>query len=151
MNQDNEPIKTDGNGQRDDKGRFSQGNPGKPKGATHRLTGAVKNVLLDVFNTEYTPEKIRAYIQTLDDPDKLRFLVNLLPYIVPKAPPAKPEPDELKESPFDYSKLTNDELRYLARLQEKVRVTPPIKWRDDPEQRINIPISEWVKPSSKQD
>jgi hypothetical protein len=133
ISNDNTPKKTDEIGQRDDKGRFAEGNPGKPKGARHKLTGAIKNILMDVFETDFTAEKIRSYIQSLDDADKLRFMVNLLPYIAPKAPPAPPEPEAPEESPFDPSKLSDDELRYLAQLQEKARRdrTPPIRWGDD--------------------
>lgn len=113
---------------RDDKGRFLEGNKGKPKGAKHKSTATVKAVLLDVFREEYTPEKIIEYISELSTHDKLRFLTALLPYISPRATAPEPEPDETPE--IDLSKFTDDELRYIAQLQEKARAnnTPPIKW-----------------------
>jgi hypothetical protein len=142
-NSDITPIKTGENGQRDDKGRFAEGNPGKPPGARHRITKHIKNVLAEVVHEHFTPDKIGRYIDSLDDTDKLRFFVNLLPYIAPKAPPPLPEPKEIEESPFDPSKLSDDELRYLAKLQEKAKrdiqitrtiVEPPIRWAsDDPD------------------
>jgi hypothetical protein len=133
---DKTPIKTDGNGHdRDDKGRFVNGNPGKPKGVKHRSTRLVRHVLFDVFEKEFAAEKITSYMASLDDVDKLRFMVNLLPYIAPRI---KPEPENLmiptpEGGNLDLSVLTDDELRTLLAIQEKVKgqqkpIQPPIAW-----------------------
>ena len=112
-------------------GHFAKGNEGKPKGATHKASGRVKSLLFGIMDEHYTPEKIRQYIEDLSDADKLRFMVNLLPYITPKAAPIDDAtPDEA--TPIDLSKLTTDELRYIAALQNKAKaietVRPPIEW-----------------------
>jgi len=112
---------------RDQRGRFNQGNPGKPKGARNKIAGELKDILSEVIRGEYTAEKIQSYLQALDDADKLRFFVQLLPYLAPKAPAEPPaeEPEDMEG--FDLSKLTDEELRIIARLQEKA-TTPPIRW-----------------------
>jgi hypothetical protein len=136
MNQDFEPINTGENrAERDDKGRFLNGNPGKPKGVKHHSTRLIRNVLFDVFEQEFTPEKITGYMASLDDVDKLRFMVNLLPYMTPRI---KPEPENLiipnpEGGNFDLSVLSDDELRTLLAIQEKVKdqqkpIQPPIAW-----------------------
>jgi hypothetical protein len=116
---------------RNEKGHFVEGNTGKPKGATHKAAGRVKSLLLGVLDEHYSPEKIARYIEDLSDADKLRFFVNLLPYVTPKAtPPGEATPDET--TPIDLSKLTDDELRYVAALQSKAKakgaINPPIAW-----------------------
>lgn len=97
---------------------------GRPKGTPNKATKKVKNVLQQVFEEEYTPEKIRAYIQGLDDTDKLRFLVQLLPYLAPKQRPE--EPEEVLAPDFnriDLSSLTDTDLRTLQAIQEKYELS----------------------------
>jgi len=124
--------------ERDNKGRFTEGNSGKPRGAKHKLTARVKQTLEDVIAKEYTSEKIEEYLQELDNTDKLRFFVQLLPYVASKAPAPDPEPDPDETAPLDLSKFTDDELRYIAKLQEKARAnnTPPIRWGDEEPMKI---------------
>jgi hypothetical protein len=119
---------------KDKLGRFTQGNTGKPKGARSRLNAKLKDTLEEVIANEYTAEKIQLYIQELDFTDRLRFFVQLLPYVASKAPAAEVEPEPEENGVIDYSKFTDEELREIVRLQEKARAntTPPIQWRDEP-------------------
>jgi hypothetical protein len=94
---------------------------GRPKGTPNKATRRVKAVLMDIFDTEYTPDKIREYMADLDHTDKLRFFVQVLPYLAPKH---RPEDDRPIDAPnfnsIDLSTLSDDELTVLETLQKKV-------------------------------
>lgn len=111
---------------RTNKGTFAAGNAGKPKGTPNKATRAVKSLLQDVFREHYTFDKIGEYMAELSGPDKLRLFANLLPYLIPKAAD-EPPTASLDDSPLDVTRLTDEELRYVAALQEKAR-RPPIEW-----------------------
>jgi len=68
---------TDGNGPRDDKGRFGPGNPGKPKGSRHALGEAFIKALHDDFavNGVAVIEAVRT-----EKPDQyMKVVASLLP------------------------------------------------------------------------
>jgi hypothetical protein len=100
---------------------------GRPKGTPNKATRRVKAVLMDIFETEYTPEKIRHYMECLDDADKLRFFVQVLPYLAPKH---RPEDDRPIDAPnfntIDLSTLTDKELTALQSIQEKISQAPKL-------------------------
>ena len=99
---------------------------GRPPGTPNKATQRVKSVLQEVFNKEYTADKIRSCMAFMDDMDKLRFLVQLLPYLAPKHRPE--DTAEVLPSNFsrvDLSKLTDDELRSLEAIQQKIEYKEP--------------------------
>lgn len=70
-----------GNG-RDEKGKFVDGNPGKPKGAMTNASVKVKQAVFDFL--ERNVESIQASYDTLKPIEKLQFIANILPYALPK-------------------------------------------------------------------
>lgn len=99
---------------------------GRPKGTPNKATRKVKSTLQKVFDEAYTPEKILEYIEELDDTDKLRFLVQLLPYLAPKH--KAEEPEEILAPDFnrvDLSSLNEKELKMLEAIQQKVKFKDP--------------------------
>lgn len=94
---------------------------GRPKGTPNKATRRVREVLQLVFDEMYTADKIMAYMASLDDTDKLRFMVQLLPYLAPKHR-AEDAADVLPSnfSRVDLSKLTDNELIALEAIKQKI-------------------------------
>jgi hypothetical protein len=67
---------------RDESGRFTTGNPGKPKGAASNASAKVKNAIVDFL--ERNTENIQDIFDSLKPADKLRFISDILPYATPK-------------------------------------------------------------------
>jgi hypothetical protein len=67
---------------RDEIGRFTNGNPGKPKGAASNASAKVKNAISKFL--EDNIEKVQESFDTLKPIEKLQFIANILPYAVPK-------------------------------------------------------------------
>lgn len=67
---------------RDDKGRFTFGNPGKPKGAASNASAKVKAAVVDFL--ERNTENIQETFDKLKPVDKMRFIADILPYATPK-------------------------------------------------------------------
>jgi len=76
---ENSGDKTDG---RDEKGRFSIGNPGKPKGAASNSSAKVKAAVVEFL--ERNTENIQETFDMLKPVDKMRFIADILPYATPK-------------------------------------------------------------------
>ena len=70
------------NSERDDKGRFGPGNPGKPKGAVMHTSSKVKQAVVDFL--ELNTVNIQETFDKLKPVDKLRFIADILPYAAPK-------------------------------------------------------------------
>jgi len=68
--------------ERDEKGRFGAGNPGKPKGAISHTSSKVKQAVVDFL--ERNTENIQESFDKLKPADKLRFISDILPYATPK-------------------------------------------------------------------
>ena len=88
----NTPKKTDENG-RDIKGRFTQGNKGKPKGATNTHTRELKQFITDFLNDK-TYELPHIW-NTLEDKDKATLFLHLSRLVLPK--PSQVDPSEKEE------------------------------------------------------
>jgi len=71
-----------GNTGRDGSGKFTQGNPGKPKGAASNASAKVKNAVVDFL--ERNTENIQESFDKLKPVEKLKFIADILPYAAPK-------------------------------------------------------------------
>lgn len=67
---------------RDDKGKFSFGNPGKPKGAVSNASAKVKTAVVNFL--ERNTENIQETFDKLKPAEKMRFIADILPYATPK-------------------------------------------------------------------
>jgi|SRR5690554_6108741 len=77
----NTPKNTDKNG-RDEKGRFKEGNKGKPKGATNRNTRELKEFITDFLNEK--AYEIPHIWNALDDKEKATLFLHLSRLVLPK-------------------------------------------------------------------
>lgn len=87
----NLPKKTDENG-RDESGRFTDGNKGKPKGATNKTTRDVREFITNFLNDKAF--EIPHIWDSLDDKEKATLYLHLCRLVLPKAPDEKPENDK---------------------------------------------------------
>lgn len=78
---ENLPKNTDENG-RDHKGRFTTGNNGKPKGASHKTTKELREFITGFLNEKST--EIPEMWDNLDDKDKLSLFMHLCRLVMPK-------------------------------------------------------------------
>ena len=118
----NTPKKTDENG-RDIKGRFTQGNKGKPKGATNTHTRELKQFITDFLNDK--AYELPHIWNTLEDKDKATLFLHLSRLVLPKPAPADENPsnglgDEIpaiikKQALEDLEPLTAEKVREDAR------------------------------------
>lgn len=70
------------NSDRDEKGKFALGNPGKPKGAVSNASAKVKQAVVDFL--ERNTENIQESFDKLKPAEKLRFISDILSYATPK-------------------------------------------------------------------
>ena len=75
-------METDKNGdQRDEKGRFGAGNPGRPKGP-NKVSQKVKDAIVGFL--EDNMDKIQADFDTMKPRERMIFITDILQYAVPK-------------------------------------------------------------------
>lgn len=67
---------------RDGSGKFTQGNPGKPKGAASNASAKVKNAVVEFL--ERNTGNIQESFDKLKPAEKLKFIADILPYAAPK-------------------------------------------------------------------
>ena len=68
---------------RDPKGKFTEGNSGKPKGAVSKTASEVREILQIALQPEI--DKLPEYFSKITEPqEKIKLLAQLLPYILPK-------------------------------------------------------------------
>lgn len=76
-------METEKNGdQRDEKGRFGAGNPGRQKGTPNRVSQKVKDAIVGFL--EDNMDKIQADFDKLSPAQRLNFVAEVLPYATPK-------------------------------------------------------------------
>ena len=102
----NLPKNTDENG-RDENGRFTDGNKGKPKGATNKTTRDVREFITNFLNDKAF--EIPHIWDAMDDKDKATLYLHLCKLVLPK-PQTEQENDNISID---------------------IRTTPPIKWVDE--------------------
>jgi hypothetical protein len=115
MNEDLTPLPTDENG-RDTLGRFTAGNPGRPKGTGNKLKKELQEALTE-FVADKVPD-IYALYHELDARDKLSLLLNISRLVVPR-------PKESSEG------------------SEESAIFKPIDL-DVPVKKLNIPLFRWA-------
>jgi len=62
--------------------KFEKGNPGKPKGAKNKSTQLMRDRIQSLFDDNF--EKIQEDLESLEAKDRLKFLTDLIPYLMPK-------------------------------------------------------------------
>lgn len=104
---------------RDAQGRLLPGHRGlRPKGSSNRLQGAIKEKLTEFIAGKL--ESLEEIYSEVQAKDKLKFLTELLAYILPKSKIIL-ESDPNQDQDFDESKLTEEDLREIIRIQNKAR------------------------------
>jgi hypothetical protein len=63
-------------------GKFEKGNPGKPKGAKNKVNSQMRDLIQQLFDNNF--DTIQQDLEELDPKDRLKFLSDLLPYLLPK-------------------------------------------------------------------
>ncbi len=97
---------------RDENGRLKSGHKGlKPKGATNRLQGEIKEKITLFLSGKL--EEIEAIYSEVSPKEKLHFLTELLAYVLPKSKELKIESSETPTAKIDYSKLSEATLKEL--------------------------------------
>lgn len=96
---------------RDHSGRFMRGNPGKVKGSvTNQLREKIRSFLSDKW------EELPDWLSQLEPREKIRAIIDLLPYAVPRIQAVDLSKSEItntdNEGPkLDYSKLSESALK----------------------------------------
>ena len=97
---------------RDSKGKFAEGNPGKPKGAVTKVSSKVRESIVQFM--EDNVDAIQESFDKLKPKEKLEFISNILSYAVPKLSATQVENEHsggitIKfEEPRDYIYPTQD-------------------------------------------
>ena len=63
-------------------GKFENGNAGRPKGAVNKSTLIMKDRIQSLFDDNF--EKIQEDLESLEAKDRLKFMTDLMPYLMPK-------------------------------------------------------------------
>jgi len=63
-------------------GKFENGNAGRPKGAVNKSTLIMKDRIQSLFDDNF--EKIQEDLEALEAKDRLKFMTDLMPYLMPK-------------------------------------------------------------------
>jgi hypothetical protein len=62
--------------------KFENGNAGRPKGAVNKSTSLMKDRIQSLFDDNF--EKIQEDLEALEAKDRLKFMTDLMPYLMPK-------------------------------------------------------------------
>jgi hypothetical protein len=62
--------------------KFEKGNPGKPSGAKNKINIETRELIQKLFDDNY--QKIQTDLEGLEPKDRLKFIFDLFPYMVPK-------------------------------------------------------------------
>ena len=63
-------------------GKFEKGNAGRPKGAVNKSTLIMKDRIQYLFDDNF--DKIQEDLESLEAKDRLKFMTDLMPYLMPK-------------------------------------------------------------------
>lgn len=101
---------------RDERGRLRPGHPGlKPRGASNRLQAEIKHKITDFLNGEL--DSLQDIYSQVSPKDKLRFLAELLAYILPKSKEISIGP---QSEQVDLSALSESDLETLTKIHQKI-------------------------------
>ena len=62
--------------------QFQKGNQGRPKGAKNKSTQLIRDRIQNLFDENF--ETIQEDLESLNARDRLKFLADLIPYLLPK-------------------------------------------------------------------
>lgn len=62
--------------------KFETGNPGRPKGAKNKASGQIRDRIQALFDDNF--ETVQTDLESLEPKDRLKFMTDLLPYLLPK-------------------------------------------------------------------
>lgn len=62
--------------------KFEKGNPGRPKGSKNKINSQMRDYIQQIFDDNY--ESIQEDLESLEPKDRLKFLSDLLPYLLPR-------------------------------------------------------------------
>ena len=85
--------------------KFETGNPGKPKGAKNKSTLQIRDRIQNIFDDNF--EKIQVDLESLEAKDRLKFMTDLMPYLMPKLQ------STTYSQKIDLDSMTEDELDIL--------------------------------------
>jgi hypothetical protein len=108
--EDIKPKITDEYGERDNKGRFLQGNVGKPKGATNKTTKELQQFITNFLNEKSF--EIPLIWDSLDDKDKATLFIHLSKLVMPKSV-NDTDKSEINRFEFDVPELTQSQIDKL--------------------------------------
>ncbi len=92
-------------------GKFKEGNTGRPQGAKNKAGTEIKQRINDLFDASFTLEAIQTDLKTLEPKDRLKFLSDLMPYVVPKLQ------STAYTTNMDFESLSDDQLdRMIERI-----------------------------------
>lgn len=63
-------------------GKFEKGNAGRPKGAKNKVNSQMRDLIQRLFDDNF--DTIQEDLDSLEAKDRLKFLSDLLPYLLPK-------------------------------------------------------------------
>lgn len=63
-------------------GKFEKGNAGRPKGAKNKINTEIRGLIQKLFDDNY--HTIQDDLEVLDPKDRLKFITDLMPYLLPK-------------------------------------------------------------------
>ncbi len=86
-------------------GKFEKGNPGRPKGAKNKVNTQMRDLIQQLFDDNYN--KIQEDLENLEAKDRLKFLSDLLPYLLPKLQ------STTHTTEIDLDKMTEEDLDKL--------------------------------------
>lgn len=94
---------------RNSKGQFTKGNPGKPKGSTNRVTNRLRGLVCAFLDENF--ETIRKDFDELTPRDRIKFYTDLLAYGLPKLSTVEMKSDIEQLTPGEIERLAEDILR----------------------------------------
>lgn len=62
--------------------KFEKGNPGRPKGAKNKVNAQMRDLIQQLFDDNF--DRMQNDLERLEPKDRLKFLSDLLPYLLPK-------------------------------------------------------------------
>jgi len=92
--------------------KFQKGNnfgKGRPKGSTNKISREIKSSLADFINGQM--EDIPIWFEKLNEKDKLFYIAQFMPFVIPKMKELKT--DEDAKPLFDYNQMSLEEKKVL--------------------------------------
>lgn len=62
--------------------KFQKGNPGRPEGSKNKVNSEIRGLIQKLFDDNY--QTIQDDLESLEPKDRLKFISDLLPYLLPK-------------------------------------------------------------------